>query len=422
MLSPQSDISRDTAFGGRVSALADRLAESSDTPDGLTCTYLGAAHRAVAAKLCEWMRDAGMTADIDAVGNVVGRLPGTEPGARTLIVGSHYDTVVDAGKYDGRLGILTPLVVVEHLRGTGPRLPYNLEVIAFAEEEGVRFATPYIGSSAVAGRFDMGLLARRDQDGVTLGDALRDAGFDPAAIPRGAGAKSLLGYIEIHIEQGPVLLQENLPAGIVTAIAGAARFAVTVTGVAGHAGTVPMGRRRDAARQPPRSCSRSNGAAARSRPKRARWSARSAAWRVARRHQRHSGTCELTLDVRASDDATRDAALADIFAEIDRIAERRGVRIRSQELLRTPAVPCAPRIQTLLAEAVGRAGVRPHRLASGAGHDAVMFDGLAELGMLFVRCGNGGVSHSPHETVSVEDAELAARVLHDVLLNFPSRP
>src|SRR5262245_34699219 len=248
MLNPQADPSRDrAAFGERIIALAERLAQWSDMPDGLACTYLGPAHRAVAAELCAWMREAGLAADIDAVGNVVGRLAATDANAGTLIVGSHYDTVVDAGKYDGRLGILAPLVVIEHLARSGERVACNLEVIAFAEEEGVRFATPYIGSSAVAGRFDMGVLGRRDGDGVALDDAMRQAGLDPANIASLARTpKDLLGYLELHIEQGPVLLQENLPVGIVTAIAGAARFALTVTGVAGHAGTVPMGQRRDA--------------------------------------------------------------------------------------------------------------------------------------------------------------------------------
>jgi N-carbamoyl-L-amino-acid hydrolase len=426
MLSQTNAQPATTAFGSRIIALSERLAQWSESRDGLTCTYLSAPHRAVAAELCALMRNAGMTAKIDAVGNVVGRYPAadpaanTPPAARTLITASHYDTVVNAGKYDGRLGIVTPLVVIEHLHHTGQRLPYSLELIAFSEEEGVRFAAPYIGSSAVAGRFDMKLLERRDANGVALGDALRQAGFLPEAIPRLARPpQDLLGYIEVHIEQGPVLLQAGLPVGIVTSIAGAVRHLLTVRGVAGHAGTVPMALRRDAA------AAAAEIVLAVEKRCRATSTLVGTVGRLAVPEGAINvipGACELTLDIRAGDDATRDAAGADIFAEIEAIAERRGVTIEAQEIIDNAAVACAPRIQQLLAEAVARAGVRPLHLPSGAGHDAAMFDGCTDLGMLFVRCGNGGVSHSPRETVSAEDADLAARILLDVLLNFPSPP
>jgi N-carbamoyl-L-amino-acid hydrolase len=217
--------------------------------DGLTCTYLTEAHRQAAASLRDWMHAAGMTAEIDAVGNVTGHYLAAASDAKTLIVGSHYDTVRNAGNFDGWLGILTALAVVEHLNRTGRRLPFGLDLIGFAEEEGVRFAQPYIGSSAVAGCFDMSVLQRRDAKGISIGELIGKAGFDPEeAIPKLARRpEDLVGYLELHIEQGPVLLQENLPVGIVTSIAGAARHLVTVIGVAGHTGTVPMALRRDAA-------------------------------------------------------------------------------------------------------------------------------------------------------------------------------
>jgi beta-ureidopropionase / N-carbamoyl-L-amino-acid hydrolase len=406
-------------LGTRILDLAGRLARWSESPDGLACTYLSPAHRAVAAELRNLMRAAGMTAEIDAVGNVTGRYPANDPNARQVIVGSHYDTVRNAGQYDGRLGILCALLAVEEIRRVGHRLPFHLDVIAFSEEEGVRFGVPFIGSGAVAGRFDPQILEQRDAGGCRVVDAMRDAGLDPAAIPALARpVNDLLAYLEVHIEQGPVLLAENLPVGVVTSIAGSVRALVTVTGAAGHAGTVPMALRHDAAT-----------AAAElvlyveKRCAQTPTQVGTVGWLAVPDGAINviPGRCELSIDVRAGDDATRDAALADILAEAQRIAQRRGVTIAVQEIMRTAAVGCAPRLQQLLTDAVSRAGIAPAYLASGAGHDAMMFDGVTDVGMLFVRCGNGGISHSPLETVSVEDAGIAARVLIDVLLNFQPR-
>jgi len=394
--------------------LADRLAQWSESPDGLTCTYLSPAHRSVAAEIRNWMREAGLITEVDEVANVIGRYAAAGPAARTLIMASHYDTVRNAGKYDGRLGILTALVLVEHLKRIGRKLPFHLDVIAFSEEEGVRFSSSFLGSRPVAGRFDGKLLERRDADGHTLAAVMRDAGLDPAKIPALARRREeLMGYLEVHIEQGPVLLEEGLPVGIVSAIAGSVRSTVTITGTAGHAGTVPMARRHDAAAAElvlylEKRCAQAptlvgtvgqlavpNGAI-----------------------NIIPGRCELTLDIGAGDDATRDAAVADVMAEIGRIAARRGVSFKSTEVQRTAAVRCSPRLQSLLADAVARAGVRPRHLPSGAGHDAMMFDGLTDVAMLFVRCGNGGVSHSPREIITAEDADMAARVMLDAVLRL----
>jgi beta-ureidopropionase / N-carbamoyl-L-amino-acid hydrolase len=403
-------------FGTRIIELAERLAVHSELPGALACIYLTPAHQAAAKELAEWMRAAGMAVEIDGVGNVVGRYRSAGAPAETLIVGSHYDTVVNAGKYDGRLGILTGLVVIEHLNRTGRRLPLTIELIAFSEEEGLRFSASYIGSTAVAGAFDRALLARRDEAGVSLAEAIAKTGFDPDNIPSLARRREdLAGYLEVHIEQGPVLLQESLPLGVVTAIAGNCRFLVTITGQAGHAGTVPMGLRHDAAAAAAelvlaveRRCSgvptlvgtvgklQVPGGATNVIP----------------------GRCELSLDVRAADDATRDAAVADLSAEIAAIAQRRGVTIDLRETQRMGAVACSPRIQALFAQAIGRLGIKPRFLPSGAGHDAVNFGPITETGMLFVRCGNGGVSHSPRETITAQDADLAARVLLDVLTTY----
>lgn len=402
--------------GKRIIELAQRLAQWSESPDGLTCTYLTPMHRAVAAELRDLMRAAGMTAEIDGVGNVVGRYAAADPAAKALIVASHYDTVINAGNYDGRLGILTGLVAVEELHRSGRRLPFHVDVIGFAEEEGVRFSAHYIGSSAIAGRFDMRLLQYRDAGGQSVADVIHKAGFDPEAVPSLARRpQDLLGYLEVHIEQGPVLLQEGLPVGIVTSIAGTVRYAVTITGMAGHAGTVPMPGRRDAAAAAAeivlyveRRCA----AAPTLVGTVGRLVVPGGAINVI------PGRCELSLDIRAADDATRDAAAADVLAEIGRIAKRRNVTIEVKEIQRAPAVPCSPRLQAKLAGAVARAGVRPRHLPSGAGHDAVSFSGVADIAMLFVRCGNGGISHSPLETITAADADVATRILLDVLVHL----
>jgi beta-ureidopropionase / N-carbamoyl-L-amino-acid hydrolase len=407
------------AFGQQIMALADRLAHWSEAPDGLTCTYLSAAHRAVAAEIRGWMDQAGLATAIDVAANVVGRYGADDPNAPTLILASHYDTVRNAGKYDGRLGVLVALVVTEHLQRLGRKLPFHLDVIAFSEEEGVRFSSSFLGSSAVAGRFDPRLLERRDADGITLAAAMAAAGLDPAGIPALARRREeLVGYLEVHIEQGPVLLDEGLPVGIVSAIAGTVRCMVTITGTAGHAGTVPMARRHDAAAAAAelvlyveQRCARAptlvgtvgqlavpNGAI-----------------------NIIPGRCELSLDIRAADDSTRDAAVFDVMTEIGRIAAKRGVIIESKEVQRTAAVRCSPRLQSLLADAVTRAGAKPRYLPSGAGHDAMMFDGITDTAMLFVRCGNGGVSHSPREIITAEDADVAARVILDTVLRLAEK-
>jgi hydantoinase/carbamoylase family amidase len=403
------------AFGPRVLALADRLATWSDTPDGLSCAYLTTAHRRVAAELVTWMSAAGLTADIDAVGNVVARRPAARADAKTVIVASHYDTVPNAGKYDGRLGILLAMVVAEQLHKSRHALPYHLEIIAFAEEEGVRFAAPYIGSSAVAGRFDQHLLDRRDADGFALRDVMRDAGLDPDAIPAIERRGPLRAYLEVHIEQGPVLLQHDLPLGVVTSIAGNVRYLVTLTGTAGHAGTVPMTMRHDAAAAAAEivlSVERRCAATPTLVGTVGKLNVPGGAINVIPQR------CELSVDVRAGDDATRDAGITDILADIEAIAGRRGVSAEIKETLRMPAVPCSRDIGDRFAVAIERAGQTALRLPSGAGHDAVMFNGLTDIGMLFVRCGNGGISHSPLETVTADDVDIAARVLLDVLLHL----
>jgi beta-ureidopropionase / N-carbamoyl-L-amino-acid hydrolase len=404
------------ALGRRILDLADNLAHWSESTEGLTCTFFSDAHRAVARQLRDWFAAAGLVSEIDPIGNVVGRMPGARPGARTVILGSHYDTVRNAGKYDGRLGILCALVVLESLRGA--RLPFAVELIGFSEEEGVRFATPYLGSRAVVGGLDAAMMNVRDRSGHRLGDVIAEAGRDPTQLPSVARRpEDIMAYLEVHIEQGPVLLNDNVPVGIVTAIAGGVRYALAIEGEAGHAGTVPMDARRDALL-----------AAAeialfverRARPEPGllgtvgRFEVPEGAINVIPRR------CELSLDVRAQDDDVLAHALADILAESEAIAGRRGVRLSTRELLRKKAVPCAPHLQRLFAASIEKANIPVKRLASGAGHDAATFDGFTDIGMLFVRCGNGGISHSPLETITAEDAGIAAQILRDTLMRMAS--
>ena len=403
-------------LGAAILDRARELAQWTELPEGLMCTYFSEAHKAAAAQLRDWMTAAGMETEIDPVGNVIGRYAGENPGAKTLIIGSHYDTVANAGQFDGRLGILTAIAVVEHLHRMRRKLPFHVEVMAFSEEEGVRFSAPYLGSGAIAGHFDESALARRDANDISLASVLRKEGVGLETIQKLARrSETLRGYLEVHIEQGPVLLQKDLPVGIVTSITGSARYRVSVQGAAGHAGTVPMPLRRDAA------------AAAAEIVLAVEQRCRASANLVGTVGQLTvpngvinviPGNCELSLDIRSVDDGTRSAATHDIMAAIEEIAGRRRVTASIKELARHRATPCAPAMQSAFAEAIMKAGIAPFYLPSGAGHDAEQFAGVTDIGMLFVRCGNGGISHSPLETVTAADADVGARVLLDVLLNL----
>jgi hydantoinase/carbamoylase family amidase len=349
---------------------------------------------------------------------VVGRYAASEPGATTLITGSHYDTVRNGGKYDGRLGILLPLALVRGMRARGERLPFHLEVIGFTEEEGVRFRSTFLGSSAVAGSFDMALLERVDADGVTMRAALEAAGHDPAAIPAIARRpEDVLAYVEVHIEQGPVLLEAGLPLGVVTAIAGSSRYLVELEGLASHAGTTPMRMRRDAAAAAAEivllvesRCAQGGSAALVGTV--GQLSVPDGSVNVI------PGRCRLSLDIRAASDAERQAAVRDILDGIAAICARRGVEYRLDTLLEAAAAPCAPRLMDALGAATLRAGLPRFELLSGAGHDAMALAPLTEIAMLFTRCGNGGISHNPLETMTADDADIAACVLLDFLRSF----
>lgn len=404
--------------GSAIIAMAEELSRLSEQSGALTCTYLTPAHRATAALLRDWMLAAGFEVRIDPVGNVIGRWRDGAASAETLVTGSHYDTVINGGKFDGRLGILLPIAVMARLRGAGVRLPYTLMVVGFAEEEGVRFRSTFLGSRALAGRFDATVLEQRDAEGITMRQAMVAAALDPAAIPTAAlEPQRLLGFVEVHIEQGPVLLNAGAPLGVVTSIAGSTRCLVSITGLGGHAGTVPMQLRRDAAAAAAevvlaleKRCSGTPGLVGTV----GRLEVPGGAMNVI------PGRCELSVDIRADRDEVRDAAFTSIVAESERIAARRQVAIEWRKVLDVASVACSPRMQERWAQSIVRvtgSAQAPH-LPSGAGHDAMVMAQLTEMGMLFVRCGNGGISHHPSETLSAEDADLAAQAFRDFLVNF----
>lgn len=402
--------------GGQVMRWADELAQHTETPGLLTRTYLTPAHHAAAAHLAEWMGGAGMAVRRDMAGNVIGRHEGLLPNAPTLLTGSHFDSVRNGGKYDGVLGILLPIACIQQWHAVGKRFPFAIEVIGFAEEEGVRFKATLLGSRAAAGTFDMAVLDNQDEDGHTMREVMAASGFHAVGLAKAAyDPASVLAFVEVHIEQGPVLLNEGLPLGVVTAIAGASRFMVEVEGLAGHAGTVPMQMRRDAAMAAAeiglyieRRCQAGAGLVGTV----GQFNVPNGAANVV------PGKAVFSIDIRAEDDAVRQQAVIDVLAEIERVGHARNVTIKTRKTHEAASVPCAPRLQRQLAAALERCGQALRHLPSGAGHDAMAMAAIGEVAMLFVRCGNGGISHHPDEIMTAEDAALAAQVFSDFVEHF----
>ena len=404
-------------LGPNIMEWLDELAECSEDPVELTRRYLTPEHAEAAEIIMRRMCEAGMSARLDAVGNVVGSYPGRRPGARRLILGSHQDTVRNAGKYDGALGVLLPVACIRSLNERGERLDYPIDVIAFGDEEGVRFQATLLGSRAVAGALDPDVLNAVDDDGVHLHEAMRGFGLDPDAVGDAVYDRDeVAAFVEVHIEQGPVLEVEDLPVGVVTSIAGATRLRVEVMGRAGHAGTVPMNLRRDALAAASeavmaveRICLQIPGAVGTVGVLRT----------VSGAVNVIPGVVEFTVDIRGESDGGRRAALARIDEAFGEIARRRGVLFDCVPTHETGARPCSPRIMRRLGEAIGAEGFEVRRLPSGAGHDAMAMADLTEIGMLFVRC-KDGISHHPAESMTAEDAGVAARVLLRFLEQFDS--
>ncbi|MBN9365487.1 MAG: 2-oxo-4-hydroxy-4-carboxy-5-ureidoimidazoline decarboxylase [Comamonadaceae bacterium] len=405
-------------LGNDVWDWQEKLAQHSDPgyaeKGQLTVTYLTDAHRACAQRISHWMRDCGFDeVEIDAVGNVVGRYHPAVAGGKYLLTGSHYDTVRNGGKYDGRLGIFVPMASVRELHRAGRRLPCGVEVVAFAEEEGQRYKATFLGSGALVGGFQQEWLAQKDADGITLREAMQHAGLCIDDIPRlRRDTTRYLGFVEVHIEQGPVLCELDLPLGIVTSINGSARYVCEMVGMASHAGTTPMDRRRDAA----------TGVAelALYLEKRAARDGDSVATMGQLQVPSGSvnvvpGRCQFSLDLRAPTDAQRDALIADVLAELAAIAARRGLRYTAELSMKASAAPSSAPWQQRWERAVQSLGVPLHHMPSGAGHDAMKLHEAMPQAMLFVRGLNGGISHNPLESTTSDDMQLAVDAFTHVL-------
>ncbi len=380
----------------------------------LTVTYLTDAHRACAQRISHWMRDCGFDeVGIDAVGNVVARYHAVRADAPILMSGSHYDTVRNAGKYDGRLGIFVPMACVRALHRQGRRLPYAIEVVAFSEEEGQRYPATFLGSGALIGDFQPRWLEQKDADGISMRDAMAHAGLcvdDIAKLKRDPAR--YLGFIEVHIEQGPVLNEMGLPLGVVTSINGCVRYRARIHGTACHAGTTPMDRRRDAAVAAAELIVFVEGRAARDGD---------SVGTVGMLEVPNGsinvvpGECRFSLDLRAPSDPQRDALATDVLAELEAICQRRGLRYTLEETMRAAAAPSAPAWQQRWERAVQAQGVPVHCMPSGAGHDAMKLHEIMPQAMLFVRGQNAGISHNPLESTTNHDMQLAAQAMQRLL-------
>ena len=406
-------------FGSDILKQADVLAGFTEDAPLITRTYLSKEHKAAGEYLIGLMRDAGMNADFDPLGNIVGRYEAGVPFAPVVMTGSHQDSVRNAGKYDGLFGILSPIACVKELNRQGKRLPYTLEIVGFGDEEGVRFPATLVGSKAMAGQFDPAWLDKVDADGVTMRQAINDFGGDASLWKeldrRNEQHGEVVAFVESHIEQGPVLLNEGLAVGVVTAIAGATRMRLNVTGLAGHAGTVPMGARQDALAAAAemilfveRFCTDNAGLVGTV----GKLSVKPGAINVIPQD------VEFTIDVRSGDDAIRAVALGAFDAELPKIAQHRNVKLVTDNLYDAGAAPCDPVLQKQFESAIAAQGIKPRYLPSGAGHDAMVFPVVAPMAMLFVRCGNNGISHHPDETMTAEDAEIATNVLLHFFENY----
>lgn len=391
----------------RVMERCDALARISETPGQLTRVYLSPEHMHANAQVAQWMQDAGMLTWQDAVGNICGRYDAARDGAQAVLLGSHLDTVRDAGRYDGMLGVLTAIEIVDWLHRQDLRGEQALEIVGFADEEGTRFNITLLGSRGLTGTWPQDWLACEDAQGVSVAQAMVSVGLDSARLAQAERApEEFSAYLELHIEQGPVLEQADLPLGVVTAINGARRLTCRFTGEAGHAGTVPMNHRRDAL-------------------------AAAAQWiTFVEQKTRASGPeqvatvgtlqCEpgavnvipgavtLTLDIRSPDDAKREALLAALLEEAQRIAAERDMSFSHDIFYSIAATPCDARLREVLADAVSDVQGHALLLPSGAGHDAIAIAERWPSAMLFVRC-DRGISHHPAESVRGEDVAQALR-------------
>ncbi|WP_235862829.1 allantoate amidohydrolase [Vibrio ruber] len=393
------------------------LASFSAMPNGILRAYLTEEHRQAHQQLAQWMTQAGLEIWQDEVGNQWGRKVSAHPEMPTLIIGSHSDTVANAGGYDGPLGILLAIEALDALKGVD--LPFHVDVVAFADEEGTRFQTTLLGSSPVAGMWNPALLDRKDKDGVTIGEAMKRFGLDPDKVVDAARKpEETLAYLEVHIEQGPLLESLDLPVGVVTAIAGAKRFLIDVSGVAGHAGTVPLPLRHDALCGTAEmiACIEAFATEHEIVATVGKCEVRSAAVNVI------PGQVQFSLDIRSQSQDKLDYCAPLLMTQLAAIADKRGLTITHEQIYQAQAVPCSDRLQQVWADVVESAtGKDVCYLASGAGHDAMVMANIAEMGMLFVRC-EKGISHNPRENVETQDVAVALDCLINMIRSLsPSR-
>ena len=402
------------ASAERVMRRCEALAAVSESGDYIERTYLSDSHKRANAIVEGWIAEAKAEHWQDAVGNVWGRLPSQDADSKTLILGSHLDTIVDAGKYDGILGVLMAVELLHLLRSQSIALPFNIDVVGFCDEEGVRFGATLLGSYAIADRWKDDWLDLTDVNGVSIAEAMTSFGLDStkvsdAAIPR----ENLAGYLEVHIEQGPVLDRANLPVGVVTAIAGARRFNFVIEGESGHAGTVPMEMRKDAlvgaclcVQEVEKAANLYDVVATVGDI-----NCHPGAVNVV------PGNVQFSLDIRSARDKTRDAAFAWLTDRFDSILNSRDLAMSWQEIHKAPSVACSSKWQRTLEKSIADCNLEVLSLPSGAGHDAMAMENITPLGMLFVRC-KDGISHHPAESIMVQDVEVAMEVLMTAIIDY----
>ncbi|MDC8831447.1 allantoate amidohydrolase [Alteromonas gilva] len=403
-----------TRLAEQVMLRCEQLGAITQTPGIVDRRYLTAQHRQANNLVAKWMQQADMAVWQDAAGNQWGRYYSSDPHARSLILGSHLDTVPNGGKYDGMLGVIAPLAVVQYCADNGIRFPFHIDIVGFGDEEGTRFGSTLLGSRALTGRWNEDWRLLRDENNLSLPEALSEFGLSFDRIQDAAlNPDNVAGYLEVHIEQGPVLEDENLPVGLVTAIAGAKRLNVQVNGMAGHAGTVPMTMRQDAVAASSEmvlaveSVATQFGIVATV----GRFDVRPNAVNVI------GGKVEFSLDIRSEHDHKRDAALQLIEEVFRDIAERRHVDVNWQMTHHANAVQCDHYLSHTLGQAIELSGFRKVSLPSGAGHDAMAMDAICPVSMLFVRC-KGGISHHPGESVTPADVQAGLQVIHQFLQSF----
>jgi allantoate deiminase len=401
-----------TELATQVMARCETLGDLSQDPQCLDRRYLTDEHKLANQLASGWMIEAGMTTWQDAVGNIWGRYASSVPNAPRLIIGSHLDTVPNGGKYDGMLGVVAAISLVAMFDGTQSRFPFHIDIVGFCDEEGTRFGTTLLGSRALTGQWQDSWRYLKDVDGISLEQAMANFGLNFDAIASAAISRTdILGYLELHIEQGPVLEQENLPVGVVSAIAGAKRFNLSVEGMAGHAGTVPMSMRVDAL------------------------SAAAEMILSVEHISQHrpgvvatvgkivngpngvnviSGRTTFSLDIRSEDDNLRDVVLAEILQSFEHIAHKRKVGLAVEQTHSAPAVHCDNNLKQALVDGVQASGISPRVLASGAGHDAMAMAEICPVAMLFTRC-KGGISHHPLESITLDDVAASLSVLHKTI-------